>query len=57
MDFLMTLCAESIYIIENFLIVFGYLVFMEYKGNHLKRDVVIQVLFIYLFQKAIQIEL
>lgn len=52
MDFLMTLCAESIYIIENFLIVFGYLVFMEYKGNHLKRDVVVQVLFIYLFQKA-----
>ena len=51
MDFLMTLCAESIYIIENFLIVFGYLVFMEYKGKHLKRDIVFQVFFIYFFQK------
>lgn len=52
MNWLMTLCAESIYIIENFMIIFAFVALLEYKGKHLKTSIVGQVLFIYLFQKV-----
>lgn len=51
MNWLMTVCAESIYIIENFMIVLAFVILMKYKGKHLKISVIGQVLFIYLFQK------
>ena len=52
MEWLMTICAESTYIFENFLIIFGFCALMEPKSKRPVRSIFVQVLFIYLFQKV-----
>ncbi len=51
MNWMMTICAESLYIIENFLIVFGCCAILEYKGKRIKLSIIMQVLAVYFFQK------
>ena len=50
-EILMTMFAESVYIIENLMIFCGYAIITEYKGENIKLGIVIQALFTYVFQK------
>jgi len=50
-DVLMLLCSESIYLIESCMVILGYVFLMEYRWKHLKLGILVQVLFIYVFQK------
>lgn len=52
MEWLMTICAESIYIFENFLIIFGFWALMEPRSKRPRLSACFQVIFIYLFQKV-----
>lgn len=52
MEWLMTICAESIYIFENFLIIFGFWALMEPRSKRPRLSACLQVIFIYLFQKV-----
>jgi len=50
-EVMMTIFAESIYIVENLLIFCGYALLTEYKGKNVKLGIAIQALFTYVFQK------
>ena len=52
MERLMTICAESTYIFENFLIVFDFWALMEPRSKRPGLSACLQVIFIYLFQKV-----